>query len=252
AYHLFPKQQGQVGTCYGNAGCSAFETQTAAERAAGKPWDVVPLSRAFICYWATQVLQPGRNPADGGTISAVFASMADPPQGRGVCHEELWPYRPNRRDLATEPNAQAMTDASANRLHQIASLAWNPDQVQRAIAALHVPEIGIDWPANWDQQGATWVHQIGQIVGGHAVFILGWHTDQRGQLWWLIGNSHGDIYQPAQLDLDGYSGAALPYCFFAADDALGNLMARQWAECQIAAGMEGFRSKPVWAWDQLS
>lgn len=240
-----------VHNCYANAGCTAFETQTAAEKAAGKPWDVVPLSRSFIAYWATQVLSPGRNPADGGTISAVFASMADPPEGRGVCHESAWPYKPNRHDLAIEPNAEAMSDASHNRLHQIAKLEWDTERVQRAIAALHIPEIGINWPACWDRQGATWIDDIDQIVGGHAITILGWHTDDRG-LWWLIANSHGSIYEPARIRCPGYSGSSLGYCFWASDRALSYLMNQQWAECQIAAGMDGFRSKPVWKWDELA
>ena len=250
-YHLFPKDQGPVGTCYANAGCSAFETQTAAEADHGKSWDAVPLSRQFISYWATQVMQPGRNPADGGTISATFASMADPPEGRGACHESAWPYKPNRQDLARHPDAQAMDDGGHNRLHQIADIGWNPETTKRSIAALHVPEIGIEWPENWTSRGETWNSRIGQRSGGHAVFLLGWHTDERGQLWWLIGNSHGSIYPPAQIEVEGYSGPSLRYCLFASDDALGNLMSGD-AECQIAAGMDGFRRTPCWTWDQIA
>lgn len=250
-YHLIGKDQGQVGTCYANAGCSAFETQTAAEAACGASWDVVPLSRQFIAYWAAK-LSGGGNPADGGTISATYAAMSDPPDGYGACHEAVWPYKPDRHALATKPTVEATTDANTNRLHQVASVPWEKKTIQASIMANHVPEIGISWPANWDQQGATFIDRVGMIVGGHAQFVMGWYTDPQGKFWWLLGNSHGPIYTPASVSIPNYSGPALPYCYFASEDALGNLMSRNSAECQIAAGMNGFRTEPAWKYHDAS
>ena len=79
-FRKFPFNQGPVGTCWANAGTQVAQVMTAIKAAQGKPYDVVPLSRAYVGHYGC-VLMGGGNPADGGTISAATTAQSPSPNG---------------------------------------------------------------------------------------------------------------------------------------------------------------------------
>jgi len=229
------------------------QIMTEAQFASGQPYQPVELSRRFTAYYATQVLDPTMNPDDGGTISATLTALSNAqPGGMGVCREVTWRWHCgadesyNRQVLAECPFSLAIQDASPDRICQIAEAPWGTPSVWQALIANgHPIHIGIDWPANWDE-GSTFVDSIGEIVGSHALIIIGWFTDPSGVLYWMLDNSHGPIYAPHPVPFAGYDLLRHPaYAFFVSDQVLGRLMKPgSGAESMVACGVTGFIVRP--------
>jgi hypothetical protein len=124
-FRKFPFDQGQVGTCWVNATVQLMQIHTAAvvtlER---REYEITPLSRRFVGYWGKRIDGTNGNPDDGGSIQAALLAMSDDrTSGRGVCHEYLFPYIPDRRVLAQDPTCSAVADATGNRVSGILDLA---------------------------------------------------------------------------------------------------------------------------------
>lgn len=253
-FRLWPQNQGPVGTCWENAACQAFQIHTAADGT----YEPTQLSRCMI-GWQGKKLDGGGNPDDGGSVLNGFLAMSDPPNGVGVCHEEKWPYKPDRRYFAKGPPEGAVEDAGLNRVHQVTKTKIGDDW-KRNIFNGHPVGVGIWWPKGWD----TRVDATGRVTGigggryGHALAVIGWINDWDGYLWWQIENSHGAIYHPIPTAIaariPGYvpATASKTFDFWVRDDWLRKVMGYGGAEQVVAAGLTGFVKRPkMWTFADL-
>jgi len=236
----------KIGTCWENAGTQAFQIHTAADGA----FEAVPLSRCMT-GWQGKKLEGGGSPADGGSVLDAFRAMSDPPDGVGCCHEELWPYHPDRRYFAAGPPDGAVADAGLNRVHGIADNLAIGDGWKRPIFNSHPVGIGIWWPYGWD----TSVDSTGRATGigngqyGHALAVIGWLDGWDGATWWQIENSHGPIYRVVPSDIAsriiGYA-PAFPdktHDFWVRDDWMRSVLGYGNAEAIAATGLTGFKKR---------
>lgn len=244
-FRKWTHNQGQVGTCHENAAVQLFQIHTAADGT----YECVQLSRCMVGYGGS-LLAGGRNPADGNSVLNDMLAMSDPPKGLGVCHEEKWPYKPDRQYFAAGPPPGAVDDAKLNRVHQVAEVAPNPEAVKRSILNGHPIAIGIGWPGNFDscdQYGR--VPSPGWNVGGHAITIIGWLDAWEGHTYYQIENSHGAIYHILPPDI----AARVPGYVPAHEDKTNDFWCRedwlmtklQGGEVLTAAGLTGFKRREL-------
>lgn len=184
-----------VHNCWANSPTQTFQIMTAAEG----EYEPEQLSRMMTCYGGSR-LSNWRNPTDGNSVLNGLLAMGDEPDGVGVCHESLWPYHEDwdkyqlRTYLATKPPPNAVTDAKANRVHQIAPTK-NDDERRRLIMNGIPIALGISWGGAWDSPRSM-IDFSGSGWGGHAVAMIGYALPGvlTGADWYEIVNSHGPIY----------------------------------------------------------
>ena len=242
-FRLWPFNQGPVGTCWENCTTQLFQIHTEADGT----YESVPLSRCMVGYQGKK-LDGGGNPADGGSVLNGMLAMSDPPKGVGVCHESLWPYKPDRRYFAAGPPEGAIADANLNRVHNVARVEPMPEAIKRPIFNGHPVAIGISWPGNWDScDTAGRVPSPGWPVGGHAITIIGWLDGWDGHNYYQVENSHGAIYHPLPPEIaarvTGYKPAfpdKTHDAWYREDWLMRKL---QDAEVLTAAGLTGFKKR---------
>ena len=175
--------QGQLGSCTGNATASACEAQL---RAAGIDVD---LSRLFAYY--------GGRRREGSVGSDAGAMIRDVIKGvveDGLPSETTWPYDVSR--FADSPSTAAMVEAARHRAtayHRCSSV-WD---IKDAIAKGQPVVIGFTVYDSFGSAGATGIYPqpSGGVRGGHAVCVVGYDDAANmpwggpGALW--IANSWG-------------------------------------------------------------
>lgn len=245
--------QGQIGTCAGNAGTGATQTANIAAFNEGELFDPVQLSRAFV-YYNARKFDGLIGRGDGATCSGIFRAASE----IGMCRENSLPYRVNARYLDTNPPQAAFDEAKDCKLLGIIDV--DPSNIElrkRSIFNGHPVFVGIDWPAGWDEglidkYGRT--TGTGRPVGGHALYDIGW-VIWDGKLYWHRVNSHGPIYPcpPAEIQksIVGYACARPKdnrcYSFWVRHDLD---MAQKGRNCEYLSmtGMSGFTLKNPLAW----
>jgi hypothetical protein len=256
-FRLWPFDQGQVGSCFANATTQAFQIHTAADVSAGARWELVPLSRRLVWYQGRKLDGMLGRSDDGGSVTNAMAAMGEPPHGVGLCHEDLWPYKPEHRWLEKAPTAEVFADANLNRLSQIAEMSIG-DAWMRAIFNGHSVTIGIWWPYGWDTNVGSdgRVTGIGRGAYGHALAVIGWINDWDGHHWWQIENSHGPIYHPVPTAIaariTGYQPAHSDktFDFWVRDEWLREVLGYGQSESLASAGLTGFQ-KRVLDWEEM-
>lgn len=251
AYLHWSYDQGPVGSCFAVAAAQAFQVLTSADNSDGyAKWDLFPLSRAFVWYEGRRRDGLLGSRMDGGSVTNAMLAMKEP----GVPRESTWPYKPNHSFLERKPAEDAYTEAKENRVTAVASVPI--DQWKRSIKNLNPITIGIWWPYGWDNQINTsgQAVTIGQGTFGHALVVIGYIEDWNGKLWWQIENSHGAIYHPIPPDIQkrvpGYIGYSANdpsrvFSFWVRDDMLREVLGYGNQETIVAAGLSGFRAKPL-------
>jgi hypothetical protein len=230
----------------------------------GQPWDIVPLSRRFACFYGKQADGTNGNPDDGGSIAAALVAMSDDrTMGKGICHESLCPYPTGeesqmRATLGLLPSDQARIDANMCRVSRVADLANDLGEVvHRSILNGHPCGIGIPWPDEWDTLRATVFGDVPTFneSKGHAVTLVGWYTSETGRKYWQIENSHGSIYTPLQAEIGKKIPGYLPtlinqygftgtHDFWTSEAALLTVLNRPISTTTVAAGLAGFLARP--------
>lgn len=109
------EDQGTLGSCTANAGCSALELMY---KRAGQPVD---LSRLYLYYWER------REHGLVGDVGAMPSQITEQLKRRGTCLESTWPYDPALLDVQPPPEADA--EAAGFRI-------LGDDFIQLAIADL--------------------------------------------------------------------------------------------------------------------
>lgn len=180
------EDQGQIGSCQGNALTSCMERLQYV--ATGNQSRVVQLSRIFA-YLATQKIDKDERgvPLIGRDVGSTISGGGKVASEHGVCPESLTNYPPNYPGSTARNAILSQANYEAAKPFRVASL-WqvpeDPEEARNWIGGGGAISIGIQWPGIPDDRRIR-SYRGGQ--GGHAVAVLGYEPG------WLIAvNSWGD------------------------------------------------------------
>jgi len=184
--------QGQIGSCTGNAIASIVEYYDNTHNKAG-----VIVSRLFI-YYQERVYE-------GTTYYDAGAYIRD---GIKACNqygaplETVWPYLANK--VTTRPSTAAYTDAAKRKVGSYQRITTQAAGIKASLNAGYPVVIGFTVYASFET--GTWWQPTGtgqmpypnvnteQILGGHAVAIVGYNdamTGPAGTGYFIVRNSWG-------------------------------------------------------------
>ena len=175
------EDQGQLGSCTGNALAGALEFL---ERKSRGPF--TDLSRLFI-YYNERVIEHSVKSDAGAQIRDGVKTLAK----QGVCSEKKWPYTISR--FTTKPAAACYADAMKHVIssyHRILTL----DEMRTCLAEGFPFVFGFTVYESFETQevARTGIVEIPQgaerTVGGHAVLGVGYHDAERR---FIVRNSWG-------------------------------------------------------------
>lgn len=160
--------QGQLGSCTGNAIAGAIHYDELRQKARGPQ----PPSRLFI-YYNERALEGTVGEDAGAAIADGIRSLSR----FGWCPESAWPYDVSR--FTQKPPASAYATARRNLVRDYAAVHQDAAHFRAALAAGHPIVIGFDVAESFESDGVaqTGVYnpQPGEeVVGGHAVLIVGY------------------------------------------------------------------------------
>lgn len=186
--------QGNTSTCVGQAVAGAWCTQVRAETG-----ELVPRGSSLVVY-AMSIHQYDQAwpKVDIGTYART-ATLAI--EKHGIPPESAWPFESLK--VGEEPPASALSQAFGwrgprghYRIHGEGDRA-----IDQCIAALQAKRIiVISVPVDHlfiqddDFDHAVWP-QIGEHVGNHAMYVVGYKKDQFGIVWFETINSWGQTWQ---------------------------------------------------------
>lgn len=195
------EDQGQLGSCTGNAIAGAIEL---IDRKNRKTLDV---SRLFI-YYEERVLEGSVNYDAGAYIRDGIKVV----YSKGAPLETLWPY--NVRKWASKPTQAAYADAIKRRVTGY-QRCINFTAVKNAVALGNPVIIGFDVyesfeTGSWQNSGGTGLMPYPnvnreQLLGGHAVCIVGYNDNLAGgrficrNSWGTSWADRGYFYMPYQV-----------------------------------------------------
>lgn len=175
------EDQGQLGSCTGNALAGALEFL---EQKSRSPF--TDLSRLFI-YYNERVIEHSVKSDSGAQIRDGVKTLAK----QGVCSEKKWPYTISR--FTTKPAAACYADAKKHVIssyHRILTL----DEMRTCLAEGFPFVFGFTVYESFESQevARTGVVEIPKgterTVGGHAVLGVGYHDADRR---FIVRNSWG-------------------------------------------------------------
>jgi C1A family cysteine protease len=174
--------QGQLGSCTGNAIAAAVEFLLKKQ---GE--EVFTPSRLFI-YYAERVMEHSVKEDAGAMIRDGIKSV----NKQGVPHETLWPY--NISQFTKKPRLKAYSDAKLHQSLQYMRVDQTLEQMKGCLASGYPFVVGFSVyesfeSSNVAQTGTVPMPTNGeQLLGGHAVLCIG-YDDSTGRF--LLRNSWG-------------------------------------------------------------
>ena len=196
------EDQGQLGSCTGNAIAEAIELLN---RKANKPTEI---SRLFI-YYEERVLEGTVNEDAGAYIRDGIKVV----NKKGAPLESLWPYIENK--VLVKPVQLAYTNALTRRALNY-QRCLNFTAVRAAIAAGYPVVVGFTVYESFES--GTWWYPNGtglmpypdanieDILGGHAVCLVGYNDNSRTFIarnsWGTSWGKRGYFYMPYQVIQD--------------------------------------------------
>lgn len=188
--------QGQIGSCSGNALAGAIEFLELAELIAQRPPSEAPqeyttkfdpVSRLFI-YWNERAIE-GTTHQDAGAMTIRHG--CDSLLQKGVCRESLWPYSDSL--LLVCPHSEAYGEAWHHKLQSYYKLETLND-IRNCLAAGFPVAFGITIYDSFETDDVALTGLVpdpglfDSVAGGHALLIVGYDdTDQT----LLVRNSWG-------------------------------------------------------------
>ncbi|HVI89844.1 MAG TPA: C1 family peptidase [Dongiaceae bacterium] len=218
--------QGQLGSCTGNAIAGAFEFERLKQKI-GRP-DYVP-SRLFI-YYNERVIEGTVDSDNGAQIRDGIKSVAK----QGVCSEVTWPY--DIGQFATKPPANAYVEGKKSQAVAYSRVARSLPQMKGCLASGYPFVFGFTVYESFESAAVAKTGNVDmpkpkeQVVGGHAVVAVGYNdTTQR----FIVRNSWGRKW-----GLRGYF--TIPYLYLVDE----NLADDFWTIRSVEDPGPGSRRKP--------
>lgn len=202
------ENQGEVGSCVGNAVAGALEFLLIRDGLPAKDF-----SRLFIYYNARRLAgEEGRD--DGSYISLAFRSLAD----IGVCEEKFWPYDTAR--VLERPDVEAYRQSYTSKIHNMFCIPDEGDwdvtdaMIKRTLENDHVVVFGMKVDDDYKRYTGGILSMPADLSarpnpGGHCQMIVGYRDDLEV---WIVRNSWGEGW--------GVGGHAyVPYDYLHVSDA---------------------------------
>jgi C1A family cysteine protease len=186
--------QGNLGSCTGNAIAGAFEFEHIAEGLG----DFKP-SRLFI-YYNERVIEHTVKKDAGAIIRDGFKVIGKGDKGVGVCSEDLWPYITSK--FACKPSKKCFSEALKDLAIEYSALENNPAQLKGCLADGHPFVFGFTVYSNFMNIGSDGIMPLseGSIEGGHAVMCVGYDDSRQVYIirnsWGMDWGDKGYFYMP--------------------------------------------------------
>ena len=175
--------QGQLGSCTGNAIAGAIEFDEIKQKAA----DIFTPSRLFI-YYNERVIEGSVNSDAGAQIRDGIKTVAK----QGACHEQIWPYDITK--FRAKPSKAAYTDGAKHTAVQYQRLIQSLTEMKGCLAAGYPFVFGFTVYESFEsatvaKTGIVPYPSTGEkVLGGHAVLAVGY--DDASQRF-IVRNSWG-------------------------------------------------------------
>jgi C1A family cysteine protease len=176
--------QGQLGSCTGNAIAGAFEFDRMKQRIGRK--DYVP-SRLFI-YYNERVIEGTVDSDNGAQIRDGIKSIVK----QGVCSEATWPYDIDQ--FAAKPPVAAYAEGKKNQALAYSRVARSLPQMKGCLASGFPFVFGFTVYESFESPAVAKTGTVDmpkpkeQVVGGHAVVAVGYNDATER---FIIRNSWG-------------------------------------------------------------
>jgi len=176
--------QGQLGSCTGNAISAAFEFDRLKQHIGAKTW--IP-SRLFI-YYNERAMEGTIDSDAGAQIRDGIKSIAK----QGVCSEKTWPY--DIAEFKDKPSNTAYAEAKKNQALTYARVSRTLAQMKGCIASGFPFVMGFTVYDSFESQQVAKTGvlnmpaQSESVVGGHAVVACGYDDAKQR---FLVRNSWG-------------------------------------------------------------
>lgn len=179
--------QGQLGSCVGNAYTKAIEVATGCEQ----------LSR-LMAYFLPRIPEATQDVDAGAIIAdAVTESLA-----RGICRESVWPYDISK--FAMRPSLDAFADAKATFPKIKPQRVMGLNAIKHALVSGYPVVFGFSVPSYFEEdevRDTGWVRlptAHDRYIGGHCVFTDGFDA-RRGvqEPFFWCPNSYGNLFGDA-------------------------------------------------------
>lgn len=177
--------QGELGSCSGNAIAAAFQFDQLKEHITA--WNP---SRLFI-YYNERLIEGTVNEDSGAELRDGIKSIA----GYGVCEETLWPYDISK--FTDKPSAQAYAEAKQHTALQYERVTQNLNDMKHVLASGFPIVVGVMLYEAFesDEVAATGIVPMPtsgeECLGGHAVVVVG-YSDEHHQF--ILRNSWGESW----------------------------------------------------------
>ena len=174
--------QGQIGSCTAQAICAAFHFCQMKE----KLYNFAP-SRLFT-YYTTRDIEGTINEDSGAMLRDTIKSI----NKFGACPESIWPYDINK--FTVKPTVTCYDTASRHTAVSYSQISQTLNQMKGCLAEGYPFAFGMTVYESFEgeQVGNTGVVQMPapgeQIVGGHAVLVVGYDDAQKR---FIVRNSWG-------------------------------------------------------------
>ncbi len=196
--------QGQIGSCTGNAIAGAIEfLEIQEEKLKGPDYfgpEFQPVSRMFI-YWNERAMEGDPHQDNGAQIRDGITSV----QTWGVCREFDWAYDPTKLFMCPRPTAYAQATRHKN-IQAIRLDNRDTTQLKDCIAAGYPFVFGFAVYSSFESREVAQTGVVpfptmaDQFLGGHAVLCVG-YDDSQGVFicrnswgaWW---GDRGYFYMP--------------------------------------------------------
>jgi len=177
--------QGQLGSCTGNASAGAFQFD---EIKQGKASDIP--SRLFI-YWNERDMEGTVNDDAGAIIRDAVKVLAK----YGVCSETTWPYDVDK--FAEKPSEDCYTEALNNQVLEYAAVDQSLDQIKSCLVCGFPIIFGFTVFESFmsEQVASTGIvpmPRVNEVTdGGHAVLAVGYDDSKHAV---IVRNSWGESW----------------------------------------------------------
>lgn len=193
--------QGDLGSCTANSGCACYRYEYAQLK---NTFDTFDPSRLYL-YYNTRKIEGSTEEDAGAYIRDVFKAL----NKDGLCEESLFPYYTDR--FATEPSPNCYINGKKYQTVRYAAVPQDLNSLKSAVFSGAAISFGFDVYKSFMYGSWTEICPIPnpskeQLLGGHAVTIIGWDDNKKAFLiqnsWGSDWKNKGKFYMPYEMVTD--------------------------------------------------